>query len=166
MQPLALLSISLLSGVLLLSGCGSWGVGRNSTDPVITNFDQGKMDVAQARARASVDDFITSLRVGTADYYGVKHGFTTVTNGEEHCWISNLRYQDGKFTGTIDNEPEAVPHLKVGDTVTVDRSEISDWMVRKNDVIYGAYTLRVLLEKRPDEAKEYKLADPDITVVK
>lgn len=108
------------------------------------------MNAAIARARSEVDSFIKILNSGGADSYSVKvpiadHGET------EHFWLSDITYADGVFTGTIDNDPETVHNVKLGQKYSVKKIDISDWLYMKNGKMYGNYTVRVLLPKLPPE---------------
>jgi uncharacterized protein YegJ (DUF2314 family) len=48
------------------------------------------------------------------------------------------------FHGTVNNEPEKVKTVRLGQKVTVAPSEISDWMYVENRKLVGGYTLRAL----------------------
>ena len=47
------------------------------------------------------------------------------------------------FQGTVNNEPEKVKTVKMGQKVTV-AAKISDWMYVENRKLVGGYTMRVL----------------------
>ncbi len=80
----------------------------------------------------------------------------------EHFWLKDAAYRDRSFIGTIDNAPEIVHTVKLGDQVTVRKSEISDWLYMKNGKMHGNYTMRALFKHMsPAEAAKYRqmLAD-------
>ena len=79
-----------------------------------------------------------------------------VKDGEhvEHMWILPVRYESGKFYGTINNEPDQVKTVKAGDEVNVAKSEISDWMYVDTGKLKGGYTLRVLRDNMSDKERE------------
>jgi uncharacterized protein YegJ (DUF2314 family) len=64
---------------------------------------------------------------------------------------------------TIKNDPGIVGNVKIGQSWTVKRTEISDWMFMRDGRMYGNYTMRPLLKTMPEaEAAKYRsmLADP------
>ena len=138
----------LLLAATTLSGCSK----SDQPADLVTSVrsDDPAMNAAIDRARSEVDVFIKILDAGDADSYSVKvpitdHGKT------EHFWLSNITYADGLFTGSIDNTPEVVSNVKMGQQITVKKTEISDWLYMKNGKMYGNYTVRVLLPKMPPE---------------
>jgi uncharacterized protein YegJ (DUF2314 family) len=48
------------------------------------------------------------------------------------------------FHARIDNDPEVVKSVKLGQAVTVRPQDISDWMYVDHGVLVGGYTLRVI----------------------
>ena len=41
-------------------------------------------------------------------------------NGKiEHFWVIDIERKDGKITGTINNDPDIVHNVKLGDKITV-----------------------------------------------
>lgn len=119
-----------------------------------------EMNAAMARARAEIDLAVAKLQAG-ADRFSVK---VPVRDGgqTEYFWLSDVRYRDGVFTGKIDNDPDMVHTVKLGQEITAPRSEIADWMYFEGDKMHGNYTLRVLMKQMPAaEAEQYRrmLAD-------
>ena len=85
-------------------------------------------------------------------------------NGKiEHFWVVNLVRKDGVISGTINNDPDIVQNVKLGDKIPVIESDISDWLYLRNGKMIGNYTLRALFkEMSKSEVENYKLmmADP------
>lgn len=93
-----------------------------------------------------------SLKVAISD----KHG-------TEHFWVVDPERKNGMIFGTIDNDPDLVRSIKLGDRIQVDERDISDWGYVRDGKMYGKYTLRVLMKHMPaKEADIYRkmLADP------
>ena len=113
----------------------------------------------------TVDRFIAALAKPAAGQSGftVKKMFTTSNGGGEHIWLVDLKFDGVNFTGKVDNDPEHVPSVKLGDSATVSRGEISDWMYMEKGLIVGAYTLRVLKKNAvgqdAEEMKQFKFKD-------
>jgi uncharacterized protein YegJ (DUF2314 family) len=56
----------------------------------------------------------------------------------------------------VDNRPRYIAGLKVGDKVSVNPDEISDWSFVRNDQLVGGYTIRVLYaEMSPAEQADF-----------
>lgn len=143
----------------------SWvwcGCASKSDTAVRSGYDEKEMAAAIARARSEVDTFIRELAHPTGTDHAVKAPIRD-GNNTEHVWLSEVTYKDGKFEGTIDNQPEAVRNVKIGQRWVVEKYEISDWMFLRNGKMYGNYTLRPLLKTMPeDEAEQLRsiLAEP------
>jgi uncharacterized protein YegJ (DUF2314 family) len=60
-------------------------------------------------------------------------------------WISNLSLSiDNHFKGIVGNDPVYVKNIKMGDTVSVETENISDWMIIDNGKLLGGFTIYVL----------------------
>jgi uncharacterized protein YegJ (DUF2314 family) len=65
--------------------------------------------------------------------------------------------------GTINNDPNKVSTVKLGERIEIPEADISDWMYLRDGKVVGNYTLRPLLKKMPaKEAEQLRklLADP------
>lgn len=81
----------------------------------------------------------------------------------EHFWLTDVSFENGEFKGTINNDPGMVGNVKIGQSWTVRKDGISDWMFMRGGKMYGNYTMRPLLKTMPEaEAAKYRsmLADP------
>lgn len=129
---------------LLAVGCGNdASVVHRSGQPAVVAFDNrdGEMAAAIREARDSVQGFIAELPAlrGRGDYIAIKAAIPG-DRGTEHVWLSSPSISDGTFHGVIDNVPLG-GRLKLGDSVTVKVSEISDWMAVRQGELYGGYTV-------------------------
>jgi uncharacterized protein YegJ (DUF2314 family) len=161
--------------LVVCAGCGEkqspgapGTVGGTSADPVVYfSGSDSKMNTAMSKARQTVDRFIKALSAPQPNQSGfsVKKEFPTNGGSGEHIWLVDVKYADGKFTGTVANDPEKVANLKFGDKASVTRGEISDWMFMEDkDTFVGAYTLRVMLDNPnagPEEAALRKMKFKD-----
>ena len=48
-----------------------------------------------------------------------------------------------RFQGRIDNQPRKIQGLKLGQLVSINRNEISDWLYVDHGKLVGGYTVRV-----------------------
>jgi uncharacterized protein YegJ (DUF2314 family) len=121
-------------------------------DDKVTMVDKDDPDMlaAFAKARSETDNFIAIMIAGTGDSYSVKVAVTD--NGQtEYFWLDGLTYANGVFSGTIDNDPELVKNVKMGQPINVKKEDIYDWLYMKDGKMYGNYTVRVLLPKMSKE---------------
>jgi uncharacterized protein YegJ (DUF2314 family) len=44
----------------------------------------------------------------------------------------------------VNNDPDTVKNVKIGQKVSIEPSKISDWMFVENGKLVGGYTIRVL----------------------
>ena len=145
--------------VLVVAGC-------NKKPPVdkVTYVadDDPQMNAAMEKARTSVNKFVAALRSPKPGQSGfaVKMAFVD-SNGTEHMWLSPVSYDGKSFHGTVNNEPEKVKSVKIGQKVSVEPSKISDWMYVENRKLVGGYTLRVLRDKMsPAERVDFDKSVP------
>ena len=157
----------LLAGVSLAL---AWGGCRKAVAPnsaagedrvIHVDKDDPEMNAAKARARSEIDAALTKMHAAGVENFSVKvpiEDGTTV----EYFWLGDVAYADGVFTGKIDNDPEEVHTVKLGDPITVKKEEIADWLYLEGGKMHGNYTMRVLLKQMsPEEADHWKkmLAD-------
>ena len=65
-----------------------------------------------------------------------------------------MTFKDGKFDGTINNEPGLVNNVTLGQQWTIGKTEISDWMFMRDGKMHGNYTMRPLLKTMPEAEAE------------
>jgi uncharacterized protein YegJ (DUF2314 family) len=153
------LRLLLLMGFLaaLPAGCSK------GEDPVVYfDEDDAMMNKAIDTARERLPVFLNALEEGAGEFF-IK---APVADGDtvEHIWLVDIRVSGSDFVGMIDNDPVDVTNVKLGESYRLAQTEISDWMVRRNGRIYGAYTLRVMLDGLPEgeaEPMRSRLAEPD-----
>jgi uncharacterized protein YegJ (DUF2314 family) len=121
--------------------------------------DNPAMSRAIERARSSAEEFIRALQdppIG-ADAFSVKLLITDPGNDEgEPIWLFPVRYENGSFFGNVNNEPDAVKSVRVGQEVEVAPDRISDWMYIQDGKLIGGFTIRVLRDgMSPSERAEF-----------
>ena len=144
--------LTLAGACLIAAGCSSGGDTGSSgvDDPVVmVADDDAEMIAAAQEARDSVDQFIAALENPSSNQtaFFVKAGVEG--NGDtEFFWLSDVSYNDGVFTGTIDNELQLVESLKYGDRHRVAADEINDWMILEGGEMVGGFTAKVLAKRQ------------------
>ena len=114
-------------------------------DVTYVDDDDPKMSAAKDKARSTVDQFFAALNSPkpTQSAFSVK---LPIKDGEhvEHMCLTPVHFAGDKFVGLINNEPDRVTTVKLGDEAEVAKTEISNWMYVDNGKLIGGYTLRVL----------------------
>lgn len=125
--------------------------------------DDPVMNAAIQKAKNTVRaQFIPALQkpkpgqTGFAIKYPVKDG-----KQFEHFWISGVSYDGNRFTGQLDNDPQLVKNVKLGQRMVVRPEEISDWMYADQGRLMGGYTIRVIRDQlKGKERQEFDQAFP------
>jgi uncharacterized protein YegJ (DUF2314 family) len=81
----------------------------------------------------------------------------------EHFWLTEIERKEGKIFGVVNNEPETVRNVKLGERREIPEADISDWLFMRDRKMVGNYTLRVLFKQMPaKEVERYKaiMAEP------
>jgi uncharacterized protein YegJ (DUF2314 family) len=126
------------------------------TEPQVFNVAQNDHAMKQAvhQARRTVGVFIQGLVhpvAGQSDFE-IKKPF--IQGDEvEHLWLSKVTFSGNRFHGYVDNVPRKIKGLKMGDHVSVNPDEISDWAYIENGRLIGGYTIRVLYYQLSPEGK-------------
>jgi uncharacterized protein YegJ (DUF2314 family) len=119
--------------------------------------EHAAMHQAVIKARKTVGKFIYALKhpaAGQTDFE-VKKPFVQGSD-VEHIWLSDVQFAGSRFQGRVDNAPRKIHGLKVGQLVSVNPNEISDWVYLDNGKLVGGYTIRAHYnELTPDQKKEF-----------
>jgi uncharacterized protein YegJ (DUF2314 family) len=126
--------------------------------------DDAEMNAAIAKARESLPQFwqVFEKRGRGESDFALKVKITD-NNGTEHFWATDIERRDGSVRGTINNDPNIVAKVKLGDRLTIPEADISDWLYMRDGRMVGNHTLRVLVKKMSArEAEQYRklMADP------
>jgi uncharacterized protein YegJ (DUF2314 family) len=143
-------SILLLLLVVNLSCIGQGEPATYDTDDL-----DSEMNAAVKKSKDTFNDFILAFDKQKGDAFAVKMAFPT-KNGAEHIWLSNIQKKEGKLYGTIDNEPEGVATVKLGDAVEIVATRVSDWFYIADGKLVGGLTIRVIRNRMtPAERKQF-----------
>ncbi len=76
-------------------------------------------------------------------------------------WLNDVTYDGKKFHGVVNNDPNLVKNVKIGDKASVEPGKISDWMYIENGKLVGGYSVRVLRDGlSPAEKAEFDRSVP------
>ena len=105
--------------------------------------DDAEMNAAIATARKTLPRFDAALNSGNPDQYGfaLKVRFGAADAGE-HIWLSDIVIDSNQYYGVVNNDPEYITEVAMGDTVRIDKTAISDWMFLEKGVLRGGSTIR------------------------
>lgn len=125
--------------------------------------DDDAMKEAIAKAKATLPAITERFVAGELEHFTVK---VPVIDGDdvEHFWLSDTRYADGVYAGTLDSEAQVVSNVDVGQAYEAPASKITDWMHVVDGMMHGNFTLRAMLpHMTPPEAAKFRamLADED-----
>jgi uncharacterized protein YegJ (DUF2314 family) len=113
-----------------------------------------QMDRAVENAQRTLGFFMAALRAkkNGDTVFEIKKGFI---DGDkvEHLWIKRVTYDGKNFHGEIDNRPNEVSNVHLGEHVTVAPRDVTDWMFLKDGKLVGGYTTRVLYARLSPEDK-------------
>ena len=121
--------------------------------------DDQVMIAAIEKAKTSLGAFWERYSRKAADEkdYSVKLAIPISNGRHEHIWALVNSKSGDQVTATITSEPRDATTVKKGERVTVPVSTISDWLYWRNGKLYGAYTLRAVLERMtPQDADRWR----------
>jgi uncharacterized protein YegJ (DUF2314 family) len=148
--------IYLIPVCLVTISCSLSSLGNN--DPVINVAkDDADMNAAIAKAQETLPLFMEAFQspAPTQTDFSLKVRFPYGSSGgAEYIWIDDLIYYNDQFKGTVGNDPVYVKDLKYGDHVTINTSDISDWMIIDGGKMLGGYTLHVLRKNMSESERK------------
>lgn len=142
--------------LLLLVTCSSFAEERDVNEIINVRESDEQMNAAIHQASESLDLFVRrlqnpeqgdanfALKVEVADEHGV-----------EHFWVSDIQVTDTGFQGIVANEARVVQAVELGQPIRFARDLVSDWSYDHEGVRQGAFTLKVLLERMPEDQADY-----------
>lgn len=157
MKNLKIKILPIFFSICILS-CHSNKKIERENEPTIYNIEENDVEMNKSieKAKQTLDSFDYAFKNNTRifTFFGLKKKFEE--NGNvEHIWIRNIQgFENGKYIGVIDNLPEKIKSVKLGDTVEINEKDISDWMYIKNSELHGGYTIRLLRERMTEEERK------------
>lgn len=130
--------------LMLLSACGE-------RDRIVdVDADDPEMNAAIAQARESLPGFwqVFEKRAGGEGGFALKVKIED-QRGTEYFWATNIERRDNKTFGTIDNDPNIVASVKLGDRIEIPEAAIADWLYMKDGKMVGNRTVRPLFKNMP-----------------
>ncbi|WP_462222449.1 DUF2314 domain-containing protein [Ferruginibacter sp.] len=124
-------------------------IEKDSKNIIIVQQGDKEMEAAIYIAKSSLYKFDSALFTNKSDYnsFALKVRFAYGNNNGEHIWLSDITKIKGEYMGIVNNEPEYVSNLKLNDTISVNKDDISDWMYLDKDILKGGFTIRLLRDR-------------------
>lgn len=119
----------------------------------VKNKDKA-IDGAVDHAHQTLGFFCAALKAKKPDTrgYEIKTAFIDGDN-VEHIWVNKVSWDGKEFHGRINNKPLGVSNVHLGQEVTVQPKNVSDWMFLKDGKLMGGFTTRVLYSRLSPEEK-------------
>jgi uncharacterized protein YegJ (DUF2314 family) len=154
--------LSLLALALAVAGAAQAGaqtvldkIRRDET--IWLPKDDPDMATAMHTAREALPQFLALWRAPrpSTSHFAVKVGIHDEARDlVEYFWITPFVEKDGRYSGQIDNEPDTVKTVKLGDTINFGPEEIVDWLYVDGGDMKGNYTACSLLRRAPRQEAE------------
>lgn len=142
----------------LLLFLGSLLPARESDDLIIiheVDEDDKKINAAMVQARNSFPKFIDQWQARNELFEGfVKVLLEEEPNIGEYMWIKPIKLEDDKYIGILENQPQDMKTLKIGDEVTFTTDQIADWYYVENDKAIGGITVRLLRQRMTKKERD------------
>jgi uncharacterized protein YegJ (DUF2314 family) len=125
---------------------------------VVVSSDDAEMNGAIRKAQATLDEF---LQVHARPPKGAS-GFRLKVRvedagGGEHLWIDPFEQTASGFSGIVANEPDYLRSVSIGDKITFQREDISDWGYVQDGKQKGSFTVCALFKHMTkEEADRYR----------
>ena len=124
-----------------------------------------EMNAAMAEARRTLDEFERRLANPTpTQSMAIIKGRFTEGDLVEHMWLGQIQVTPEGYRGVLGNDPYELTTVKAGETLSLARSDISDWIVVDDGKLVGGYTMRVLRSRLPENERAAFDAQNGITI--
>ena len=143
----------LLFGLL---GCNNNRVKKTEIDGdeniYLAEDNDEEINTAIKTARQTFEKFENALKSKNNEFgsFFLKVCF----ENKEHIWISNITIRNNEYYGTVNNMPEYVKNIRLGDFIKINENNITDWMYRDNKKLVGGFTLRVIRNRMSEIEKQ------------
>lgn len=114
------------------------------------------MEAAIKSAKESLPSFLEQLRHPSEnmDRFAIKVGLKTNDDTLEHCWVSDISYENEIVKGKLSVQPNNVPGYIMGSQIKIHIDDISDWAYSVDGKFQGHYTTKCLLPQMPKQMRQ------------
>lgn len=75
---------------------------------------------------------------------------TRKAKATEHLWLEEIEFSGDNIVGTVANEPDDVPDVKLGTSVTIAPADVSDWIYWIGEQTFGGFTVDLVSRHETD----------------
>jgi uncharacterized protein YegJ (DUF2314 family) len=149
----------LVAATLLAPACKRKTEGGNV---VQLGPDDPGLVAAAAEAKRRWPEFVAAFNEGRPGRKcAVKYAAPIKGGGNEQIWIMVTALGSGTISGTLGNAPVEDIGLNLGDAVTIQTSEVKDWLLTDGQSMTGGFSIATL---RNAKGKPERFADgPSMT---
>jgi uncharacterized protein YegJ (DUF2314 family) len=141
----------LLAGVLILASA----VSGRADDPVVqVPASDPEMNAAIAKARQQLPHFWSTFSRPTKGESDFCIKVKIEDKGAvEYFWCADIERSGDKITAIVNNDPEIVKCVKLGQRIAITEHDIADWLYMRDQKMVGNYTLRPLMKTMNKEER-------------
>lgn len=112
--------------------------------------DDPEMNAAIAKARSTLPHFwqVFDKPERGENKFALKVRIAEKSDGE-HFWLIDIERRDGKTMGTINNDPNIVSTVKLGDRIEISGADISDRLYMRGGKMIDNETVKPLFKSMP-----------------
>ncbi|RAR70626.1 DUF2314 domain-containing protein [Flavobacterium aciduliphilum] len=130
---------------------------ERKNEPTIyeTESSDNGMNKAREEAIKTLNQFHKAFESNNSklNSFSIKQTFSN-ERYNEHIWLNGIFKKNGEYYGVVDNLPEYVKEVHLGDTVKIVNQKISDWMYLENSQLNGGFTIRELRNRMTEEERK------------
>ena len=132
---------------------------ERENEPDIYNVAESdvRMNNAIAKANKTFKQFENTIQNDKNGryYYSIKQKFSTPEGLGEHIWVGQITFVNNQYIGVVGNEPLNTTEVRLGETITIDKTRISDWMiVDSTRKAKGGFTIRAIRDGLPPKEQQ------------
>lgn len=149
-----------IGAVIAITLCVVWSTYRNpigdnpptEDQPLWFSEELPAMVEARDKARERLQDFIDAVSnpQPNQSLFVIKSGFA-YEGSTEYLWLGDVTYDDGAFTGTVENLPARTVVVEMGESLMVPAGDVVDWSYFEDGKMVGGYTIRVMRNLLPPD---------------
>ena len=72
----------------------------------------------------------------------------------EFMWVNVFSFDGVSLVGVLDNQPQKLTNVKIGEEIHIPLDEVCDWIFSSNGKAYGGFTIHVLRAEMDEQTKQ------------
>jgi uncharacterized protein YegJ (DUF2314 family) len=116
------------------------------TDTVSFLPSDTAMNSAIDSAKAHFNEF--EKAISTLDpsdsVFRLKVRLPTPDGGGEHLWMTEIYKKGDNYFGVLSNRPALITSIALGDTLEIQKNQITDWTFKRSGRRIGGYTVQMV----------------------